>query len=548
MLFGRCLGGSGWAVVVAMLGLGCASSSGPREVSHGLVRPGTPAEVDIVKARGRHARRVFAWEAYGVAAFEKARREKKPILLMGSASWCHWCHVMDETTYRNEEVGRLLERHFVAIRVDIDAWPDIAERYGEWGWPATILLSPEAEEIGKYRGYIDSERFIPILRAVVDKPTVRDSSPMVDVGNQRASVEALPWIAAHTLVKLDDWYDAAQGSWGFQQKVPIGENIVVELRRAAHGDKKALERAVYTLEKQRVMIDSVWGGVYQYSSAAHWNAPHYEKLMALQTANIEAYARGYAQTGRKDFLEDARKIARYLMTMLSSPEGGFYTSQDADVGSHDEGGFFVDGDVYYRLGDAARRRLGMPHIDEHVYAYENGLAIAALCTLHQVSGEADVLARAVRAGELIWKGHGGDEGLLRHDAKRESHVRYLVDSASFGLAMIRLHEATKDSVWRDRAERLAASLEGRLLDAETGALWAQTADASAGGVFAERQRSFGGNVLAARFYAAVGGEYRAKAIRTLVGVSTPRAVVGQGRMVGDYVLALDEVGMITWTR
>lgn len=529
---------------------GCASSSGMHhDAALGLVRPGTPAEVNIVEARARHKPRVFTWESYGAAAFERARREKKPILLVGSASWCHWCHVMDETTYRNEEVGRLLGDHFVAIRVDIDERPDIAERYGDWGWPATILLSPEADEIGKYRGYMDAERFLPMLRGVLDKPISQGASAaFVDVGMMPAPVEALPWIAAHTLVKLDDWYDAAQGSWGFQQKVPIGENVVVELRRAAHGDQKALERAMFTLEKQRVMIDPVWGGVYQYSAAADWNAPHYEKLMALQTANIEAYARGYAQTGRKDFLEDARKIARYLTTMLSSPEGGFYTSQDADVGSHDEHGFFVDGDVYYRLGGSERRKLGMPRVDEHVYAYENGLAIAALCVLYEVSRDGEVLARALRAGEWIMKGHVDAEGLLRHEAKSPSQVRYLVDSAAFGLAMMRLYEATKDSVWRERAERLALSLEGRLVDTATGALWGQTTDVSAGGVFAQRQRPFSANVLTARFYAALGGEFRSKALRTLAGVSTARAVVGQGRMVGDYVLALDDAGMVSWGR
>lgn len=536
---------------VGMVVSGCASSSSGLHhgAALGLVRPGTPAEVNIVEARARHKPQMFAWESYGAAAFERARREKKPILLVGSASWCHWCHVMDETTYRNDQVGRLLGEHFVAIRVDIDERPDIAERYGDWGWPATILLSPEAEEIGKYRGYLDAERFLPMLRGVLDKPIGQGSSvALVDVGTTPAPVEALPWIAAHTLVKLDDWYDAAQGSWGFQQKVPIGENVVVELRRAAHGDKKALERAIFTLEKQRVMIDPVWGGVYQYSAAAHWNAPHYEKLMALQTANIEAYARGYAQTGRKDFLEDARRIARYLTTMLSSPEGGFYTSQDADVGSHDEGGFFVDGEVYYRLGDYERRKLGMPRVDEHVYAYENGLAIAALCVLYEVSRDGEMLARALRAGEWIMKGHVDAEGLLRHEAKSSSPVRYLVDSAAFGLAMMRLYEATKDSVWRERAERLALSLEGRLVDTATGALWGQTTDASAGGVFALRQRPFTANVLMARFYAALGGEFRSKALRTLAGVSTARAVVGQGRMVGYYVLALDDVGMLSWAR
>ena len=520
-----------------------------QESSHGIVRPGTPASVDIVKARERNVERAFRWEQYGVAAFDRARREKKPILLMGAASWCHWCHVMDETTYLDPRIGRLLAEHFIVIRVDIDERPDIAERYGDWGWPATILLSPEAEEIGKYRGYINAQEFAPILESVVAQPNGKSAITAIEGATLKSAfVESLPWIAGYTLVKLDDWYDSAQGSWGFHQKVPIGDNILVELRRATHGNAAALARAVFTLEKQRVMIDPVWGGVYQYSAAAHWNEPHYEKLMPHQAFNIEAYAGAYAQTGRKDFLEDARRIARYLTTLLSSPEGAFYTSQDADVGSHDEKARFVDGDVYYRLGDSERRKLGMPRIDENVYAYENGLAITALCALHEASPDADVLARAVRAAEFIVKGHLDENGMFRHDAKSSSKVRYLADSAAFGLAMMHLHRVTNDVVWRERAEKTAKALEERLLDPATGALWAHTDDTAAVGVFARRQRPFVGNVLAARLCAALGGEFRARAGRILAAISTPRTVVDQGRMIGEYILALDDAGMIAWDK
>lgn len=527
----------------------CTTSSSAHGGSKGLVRPGTPARVDIAKARARNAERLFSWEDYGPAAFERARRENKPILLMGSASWCHWCHVMDETTYRDARVGRVLAEGFVVIRVDIDARPDIGERYGDWGWPATILFSPEAEEIGKYRGYIAANDFVPILTAVMTNPKAGGvAAGLTDPASVSAAIEALPWIAGNTLLKLDEYYDRNEGGWGIRQKLPQGENVLVELRRAAHGNAAALSRAAFTLEKQRALLDPVWGGVYQYSAGSKWTEPHYEKLMPYQTANLEAYARAYAQTGRKDFLENARSIAKYLTSFLSSPAGGFYTSQDADVGSHDEKANFVDGDVYYRLGDAERRKLGLPRIDEHVYAYENGLAIAALCALHETSGDADALARAIRAAEFVLKGRLDEQGLLKHDAENSSVLRHLPDSASFGLAMMRLFRATNDPVWRERAERVAKAMEERLLDSATGALFAHTEDASAVGVFAQRQRPFGANVIAARLYAALGGDYRGKALRILGAISSPRAVAAQGRMIGEYLLALDEGGMVGWGR
>ena len=159
-----------WAVAaaaaLAVLAPGCAALDGePARApsakvapapapQRGVVRKGTPDGVNVALARAKDQKQLFDWVDIGPAAFEKARRENKFILLDGAAAWCHWCHVMDETTYADPEVGKEIAAHFVAIRVDIDQHPDIAERYGDYGWPATIMFSPDAEEIGKYRGYL----------------------------------------------------------------------------------------------------------------------------------------------------------------------------------------------------------------------------------------------------------------------------------------------------------------------------------------------------------------------------------------------------------
>ena len=144
------------------------------------------------------------WEPWSDQAFTRARAEKRLVLLDVGAEWCHWCHVMDETTYRDPEIGRVLRERFIAVRVDIDARPDLAERYGEWGWPATIVLSPDAEELGKFRGYIPPEKLLPILRdverlrlgpgvldgrwqrdVVLRRPTGVHRRPRVDHGRRR---------------------------------------------------------------------------------------------------------------------------------------------------------------------------------------------------------------------------------------------------------------------------------------------------------------------------------------------------------------------------
>ncbi len=98
--------------------------------------------------------------------FARAKQERRFIILDCAAEWCHWCHVMDETTYLDPDIGRTLSNRFVAIRVDIDARPDLAERYGAWGWPATVIFSPDAEELGKFRGYLAPEELKTALASV----------------------------------------------------------------------------------------------------------------------------------------------------------------------------------------------------------------------------------------------------------------------------------------------------------------------------------------------------------------------------------------------
>jgi len=535
------------AALATVLGCSSAAPAPPRLAPRGLVREGTPDAVNVALARARGGEQLFTWEPFTPETFARARKERKFILLDGAASWCHWCHVMDETTYRDARVGRLLRDRFIAIRVDIDERPDIGERYADWGWPATILLSPDAEEIGKYRGYMPADDLLPILEAVgTSAAEAGDKAP--DPLAVAPPLEAMPWVAARTALQMEYYWDPDEGSWGQIHKSPLGNNVLFELARASHGDKRALGRAVFTLEKERALIDPVWGGVYQYSVGPTWNEPHYEKLMQYQAENLEAYAVAHRMTGRKDLLEDARRIARYMNTFLSNAEGGFLVSQDADVGSHEEKAAFVDGDVYYRLGDAGRRKLGIPRVDDHVYAYENGIAIAAMCALFDASGDADALARAKRAAALVMAGHLLPDGAVKHDAKNGSPVRHLADAAALGRGLARLFESTRDPVYRDAALRIADAMDKLLADGATGAYFANTPDPAAVGVFARRQKPLSHNAAAARFLAtlarATGDEaFLQRARKTLAAVATPRAVAEQGRMLGEFLLALDEAGL-----
>jgi uncharacterized protein YyaL (SSP411 family) len=507
-----------------------------------------PDTVNIAKARERGCKQRFQWVAWSNENFALAKRERRFILLDCAAEWCHWCHVMDETTYLDPDVGRILSNRFVAIRVDIDARPDLAERYGAWGWPATVIYSPDAEELGKFRGYLAPDELKATL-ADIERANPKDSKrTAIDPG---APVDALEWIGVRVTRDMDEWYDPDEGSWGRRQKAPIGANIEFELRRAAHGDTTALRRAVFSLEKQRALIDPVWGGIYQYSAASNWNEPHFEKLMTYQAANLEAAARGYLATSNETFLADARKIDSYLEGFFTSSNGTFFATQDADLNAHEKDKPFVDGHTYYALDDAARRKLGFPRIDTHVYARENGLAIAALCTLYEATHDDAVLKRARRAADVVFTSHVTDDGSVRHDADRKSDPFYLADAAAFGWGLVRLAAVTGDARYRDAARRVALAAVKNFEDAKTGGYFEHTPDENAAGVFTRRQQPFVHNVTCARFFAGLAKltddtAWRTRAARILAAVATPRTLDDQGRMVGEYLLALDDAGAYSW--
>src|SRR5437588_2531896 len=171
------------------------------------------------------------WADFTPATFARAKAERRFIVMDGSAEWCHWCHVMEATTYHDPAVKKILGEHFVQVKVDIDSRPDLEERYGDYGWPATVIFSPDAEEIGKYRGYIEPEKFAEILRAVVDAPHAgAKASASASRGGEASkpfaplSEEQIAWIHRFTIVELDEYYDDKPGGWGRTQKAPLARD------------------------------------------------------------------------------------------------------------------------------------------------------------------------------------------------------------------------------------------------------------------------------------------------------------------------------------
>jgi hypothetical protein len=316
------------------------------------------------------------------------------------------------------------------------------------------------------------------------------------------------------------------------------------------------ERVLFTLAQQNGVIDPVWGGVYQYSVGHDWTKPHFEKLMPFEAGALENYATAYALTGDPRWLLTAHGVRKYLEGFLLSKEGGFYASQDADLNAHDPEKPFLSGHEFYALDDAGRRARGIPRVDSHEYGHENGLAIAAYVALYEATAkagtpDAGVLATAKRAADRILATHlsAVRGGGIAHDADPGAHVLHLADNAAFGYALMRLFEVTHDGKYRDAADKIVSLFEQELLDPSTGALFGSTKDPDAVGVFSQRRVPFEENVMAVRLcvkLALVGREerrlaYVSLAERVLEGVARPEQIRGQGRMIGGFLLALEEV-------
>jgi uncharacterized protein YyaL (SSP411 family) len=538
------------AMILGVCVAGCAPVIAPHgHASSTLAQPGA--------SPSGAPREPLAWADFSPETFAKAKAERRFLIMDGSAEWCHWCHVMEATSYHDPSVRKLLDEHFIAVKVDVDSRPDIEERYGAWGWPATVIFSPDAQELGKYRGYIAPEDFAEILRDVVasgakaasgEKESPRGTAPKTALPE-----EMLGFVERWVSADLDEYYDEKQGGWGRTQKAPLAWDNAWALARAAAGDTKRREQALFTLEAQRGVIDPVWGGIYQYSTDGDWQHPHFEKLMPYEAGALDNYAAAYLLTGDAKLLDTAQALRRYIDTFLRGPAGGFYATQDADLNAHDRSKPYLTGHEYYAKGDAERRALGIPRVDTHEYARDNGLAIAAYATLYEAtckSGtcDASVLATAKTAAERILSTHAGPKGGVTHDAGASSHgLLHLGDNAAFAWGLARLYEASKDASYAKAAQDIVSFMLGSLGDEDGGGFFESTVDPDAVGVFAQRRVPFEENVLALRVLAKlawivpVQKEVYARAIdRTLRRIVEATAIKSRGRMIGDFLLALEE--------
>jgi len=478
------------------------------------------------------------WSEWGDDLFARAAAEKRFVILDLEAVWCHWCHVMEKTTYADPEVNDLLASKYLPVRVDQDANPDLSSRYGDWGWPATIVFGPDGTEIAKIRGYIEPARMQALLKAIIDDP-----SPGPSVGE---AFEIKPSASdflnkeqrAELAKNFDESWDDKLGGWGTNQKYIDADSMDLTITRAEAGDAIAIKRSRQTLDAAIALIDPVWGGAFQYSESGSWTHPHFEKIMSFQAQYLRQYSHAYALWKDPKYLTAARDIERYLTAFLQSPDGAFYVSQDADL-DHD-----TDGHTYYALSDGGRRKLGMPRIDKNLYARENGWAISALAAWYDVSNDPKVLATAEQAAKWVNDHRALPDGGFRHGDKDRGGP-FLGDTLAMGLAFLDLYAATGNRDWLAAAAK-AGDFVATFRDQAGGFITSRTSEGKTG-VLARPAKLLDDQVQVARFMNLLNRYYgnetyreqASHAMRYLSSASAEMARPLPGVLLADEELAVE---------
>ena len=449
----------------------------------------------ILLAGAARAETTLPWQKWSPALFDRAAREDKYILLHMAAVWCHWCHVMEGTTYRDPAIQKAILARFIPVRVDQDADPELSYRYEQWGWPATIMLDKDGNEIFKRRGYIRPERFQKLLVAVIEDPSALPSYTVgatVDpnaVGlsdARRKKTEGLLLTA----------YDREHGGFGKTQRFIHGDTLEWVLERSRpllrNTDVETWQDvAPRTLASARRIIDPVWGGMFQYSDKADWSSPHFEKLINVQRDAMRAYVLAWQIRHDAADLEAAKDIGRWLMGFMRSDSGAFYTSQDADV-SHGE-----HGDAFYAKSDAERRAGPQPPIDKNFYARENGWAITSLAALYDVTADKALLDAATKAFDWVLAQRRAPNGGFGH-ARAADDDTHLGDTLAMAEAAMALYRSTAERRYLALASEFAEVIARDHRDA-TGFM-VRKPEPGAKGVLAKPVKQVDENVAATRLF------------------------------------------------
>ncbi|HUV04695.1 MAG TPA: DUF255 domain-containing protein [Armatimonadota bacterium] len=495
------------------------------------------------------------WREWSDEAFEQAEREDKLILLDISASWCHWCHVMDRSTYSNPQVIEMVSEKFVPIRVDADKRPDIQYRYLLGGWPTTAFLLPDGR-ILTGTTFIPSEAMVNKLREVDMLYHEQKSIVAMHVTSMAAEAEYERTEAEFAAGKLDGQvvesvaaavkqaFDPVYGGFGAEPKFPYPDALrLAFVQHRKTGDRDMLEIARKTLDGMMGIYDEIWGGSYRYSVSTDWTQPHYEKMLYVQAGVLDNYVEAYHVTGDDRYGEVAAGIEAYVTRFLSDQErGGLYGSQDADIGGNDPNADLVPGEEYFPKGEDERLAIGVPYVDKTIYTDCNGMMASAYFRLYHVTGDRHARDFALKTIDRILSESMRDGRMCHYTDDQARLFGLLSDQVYFAQALVDAYQTSGHRTYLAKAEELVGFMAAELQDVVDGGFYFETFDPGARGGLLERHKPFDENVAAVRLltqlhYLTGCYTYRGLAERTLKAGAYPKiaeSIIGAG-----YALALD---------
>ncbi len=492
----------------------------------------------------QHADNPVDWYPWGEEALERARELDRPILLSIGYAACHWCHVMERESFEDPGTAALMNDHFVSIKVDREERPDLDAIYmdavqamtGSGGWPLTAFLSPDGRPFYAGTYFPDEARhglpaFRTVLQAIAEawrdrRDEVRRQGDRIVQAVGRAarlaeSTEPLvDEIALQAVRGLMAAFDPRWGGFGGAPKFPPPMTLEFLLRRHLRGTPGVLEPVTRTLDRMAAggMYDQVGGGFHRYSTDERWHVPHFEKMLSDNALLARLYTRGWQVTGNDDNRRVAAQTCDYLLREMRHPDGGLFSSQDADSEGV-EGRFFVWGwdelvsiagkdaaaalgaspqgnwegtNVLWRpaetdldLGPALRRLFEArearvhPATDDKVLAAWNALAISALAETGRVFDEPRYVEAAVAAAEFVLAELRGQGGRLLRSWRdgRGGPPAYADDHALLAEACLTLYETTFELRWFVAARDLADELVRLFRDPERGGFFQTGSDA-----------------------------------------------------------------------